>query len=173
MRTWLNTSQTREMTCMEAFKNGIDSKISESLRQVTRLIDEVIGMIQVQHHHHQNGAQPLLLPGGTKFEDAKLSRTPNATVSQDGNSDLGGNVTSSPTYLGRPWGKYSRTIFMQSYMSDVIRPEGWLDWNGVGELDTLYYAEYMNNGTGASTFIDGDSWLPSTGVPYAPGLEQV
>ncbi|KAM2647915.1 hypothetical protein TB1_001099 [Malus domestica] len=389
MRTWLNTSHTREITCMEVFKNGIDSKVSESLKHVTRLIDEVIGMIQVQQHDYQNVDQPLLLSGGTNFEDAKFSKTPNVTVSQDGSgnfnrimdaiaaapshsqqrfvifikkgiykeyvkidptktnlvligegmdvttisgnrcnasgwqtvdsatfavraegfiamyvgfentagpnkyqavslssygdqsvfyrckmcgyqdtllvpagrqfyrectisgtidfifgygtavfqnckilarknlegaqntltahgrfaadssgfsfqfcdverdSDLGGNVASSPTYLGRPWGKYSRTIFMQSYMSNVIVPEGWLDWNGFGGLGTLYYAEYMNKG-GASTvgrvkwpgyhviakaseaklftvtkFIDGDSWLPSTGVPYAPGLDQV
>ncbi|CAL0306926.1 unnamed protein product [Lupinus luteus] len=100
-------------------------------------------------------------------------------------------INTTQTYLGRPWKTYSRTIFMQSYMSDVIRPEGWLEWNGNLYLDTLYYAEYMNSGPGAglvnrvnwtgyhvlndssmasnftvTQFIEGNLWLPSTGVAY-------
>lgn len=84
---------------------------------------------------------------------------------------------------------------MQSYMSDVLRPEGWLEWNGDFALDTLYYAEYMNRGSGAGVekrvkwpgfqafndssqasnftvaqFIEGNLWLPSTGVTYTAGL---
>ncbi|CAK8563919.1 unnamed protein product [Lathyrus sativus] len=101
----------------------------------------------------------------------------------------------SPTYLGRPWKEYSRTVFMQSYMSDAIRPEGWLKWRGSFALDTLYYGEYMNSGPGAEVtnrvkwsgyhvlndssdaikytvaqFIEGDLWLPATGVTYDSGL---
>ncbi|KAL2542649.1 putative pectinesterase/pectinesterase inhibitor 44 [Abeliophyllum distichum] len=104
------------------------------------------------------------------------------------------NVT-NPTYLGRPWKKHSRTIIMESYISDAIRPEGWLEWNGSWYLDTLYYAEYMNYGPGAglggrvkwpgyhiindsaqvknftvAKFISGNKWLPSTGVKYTAGL---
>ena len=110
-------------------------------------------------------------------------------------SDLVPFVNSTETYLGRPWKTYSRTIFMQSYMSDVIRPQGWLEWNGNFALDTLYYAEYMNSGAGAGVgnrvkwpgyhvlnssseasnftvaqFIEGNLWLPSTGVAYTAGL---
>lgn len=110
-------------------------------------------------------------------------------------SDLLPFVNSTQTYLGRPWKAYSRTIFMQSYMSNVIRPEGWLEWNGDFALDTLYYAEYMNTGPGAglaervkwsgyhvlndstqasnftvAQFIQGNLWLPSTGVAYTAGL---
>ncbi|CAL5199118.1 unnamed protein product [Lathyrus oleraceus] len=102
----------------------------------------------------------------------------------------------SPTYLGRPWKTYSRTIFMQSYMSDAIRPEGWLEWVGSFALDTLYYGEYMNSGPGAEVanrvkwsgyhvlndsseaikytvaqFIEGNLWLPATGVSYDSGLK--
>lgn len=100
-----------------------------------------------------------------------------------------------PTYLGRPWKLYSRTIIMQSYISGLIRPEGWLEWNGDFALDTLYYGEYMNYGPGAglggrvrwpglhaindstqannftvAQFLLGNSWLPSTGVKYTAGL---
>lgn len=108
------------------------------------------------------------------------------------------NSTATYTYLGRPWKAYSRTIIMESYISGVIRPEGWLEWNGTVSLDTLYYAEYMNSGPGASLasrvkwpgyhvlnssaealnytvaqFIDGDLWLPTTGVRFASGLSAV
>ncbi|KAJ4841274.1 hypothetical protein Tsubulata_942612 [Turnera subulata] len=109
--------------------------------------------------------------------------------------DLLPYVNSTYTYLGRPWKNFSRTIIMQSYMSDVIRPEGWLPWNADLYLDTLYYGEYMNYGPGAglgkrvnwpgyhvlnassqvtnftvSQFLEGNLWLPSTGVRYTAGL---
>jgi pectinesterase len=102
------------------------------------------------------------------------------------------------TYLGRPWGNYSRVVFMQSFMSDVVHPDGWLRWESWGDdapLDKLYYAEFNNRGPGANVsgrvqwpgvhrmigaadasnftvdiFIGGNHWLPSTGVRYTPGL---
>ncbi|KAL0308367.1 UNVERIFIED_CONTAM: Pectinesterase/pectinesterase inhibitor PPE8B [Sesamum radiatum] len=102
---------------------------------------------------------------------------------------------SNPTYLGRPWKLYSRTVIMQSYISNAIRPEGWLEWNGNFALNTLFYAEYMNYGPGAglggrvkwpgyhvlndsaqatqftvAEFIVGNKWLPATGVRYTAGL---
>ncbi|KAM4087713.1 hypothetical protein ACB094_07G016300 [Castanea mollissima] len=110
-------------------------------------------------------------------------------------SDLAPSVNSTYTYLGRPWKAYSRTIIMQSYISNATRPEGWLEWNGTLHLGTLYYGEYMNNGPGAglsnrvkwpgyhafnqssqvnnftvAQFIEGNLWLPSTGVKYTAGL---
>ncbi|KAL9674194.1 hypothetical protein QQ045_030464 [Rhodiola kirilowii] len=110
-------------------------------------------------------------------------------------TDLIPNVNSTHTYLGRPWKPYSRTVIMQSYLSNVIRPEGWLEWNGEFALDTLYYGEYMNYGPGSGLgrrvkwpgyhvlnssaqaegftvgqFIEGNLWLPSTGVKYIAGL---
>ncbi|WOK94088.1 pectinesterase [Canna indica] len=109
-----------------------------------------------------------------------------------GDADL---TNSTATYLGRPWKEYSVTVFMQSYLEAVIRPEGWLEWNGDFALKTLYYGEYMNYGPGSglgarvtwpgyhaisdtataanftvAQFIDGNMWLPSTGVKYTAGL---
>lgn len=110
-----------------------------------------------------------------------------------GDTDLVSSTNPTPTYLGRPWRPYSTTVFMQSYMSDIIMPKGWLRWNKSFE-STLFYGEYKNYGPGASTkkrvnwkgfhvlnssqalqftvsqFVNGDSWLPSTGVPYNGGL---
>ncbi|XP_054821491.1 pectinesterase/pectinesterase inhibitor PPE8B-like [Prosopis cineraria] len=124
-------------------------------------------------------------PSGFSFQFCNVSA----------DSDLVPWLNSTQTYLGRPWKSYSRTVFMQSYMSEVVRPEGWLEWNGDFALDTLYYAEYLNYGAGAAPekrvkwggyrplndssqaanftvarFIEGNLWLPSTGVTYTAGL---
>lgn len=110
-------------------------------------------------------------------------------------SDLEASKGSFPTYLGRPWKLYSRTVVMLSYLGDHIHPSGWLEWNATFALDTLYYGEYMNYGPGAAVgqrvkwpgyrvinstaeaskftvaqFIFGSSWLPSTGVAFLAGL---
>ncbi|KAK9055562.1 hypothetical protein SSX86_026646 [Deinandra increscens subsp. villosa] len=98
------------------------------------------------------------------------------------------------SYLGRPWKEYSRTIVMESEIDDVIHSDGWLPWEGGFALETLYYAEYKNIGGGARVkdrvkwggyqrdfkkeeavkftvgeFIQGESWLKSTGVPVRLG----
>lgn len=50
------------------------------------------------------------------------------------------------TYLGRPWKLYSRTVYLTSYMTNVINPAGWAAWNGTFALSTLFYGEYQNGG---------------------------
>ncbi|XP_010029512.2 pectinesterase-like [Eucalyptus grandis] len=107
-------------------------------------------------------------------------------------NDLRSVKSSFPTYLGRPWKEYSRTVIMQSSISDVIDPVGWHEWSGTFALNTLYYGEYQNIGAGAGTtkrvnwkgfkvitsateaqgftagnFIGGASWLSSTGFPFS------
>ncbi|CAN6468676.1 unnamed protein product [Victoria cruziana] len=101
-------------------------------------------------------------------------------------SSLGG----ARTYLGRPWRPYSRTVVMQSNLGSLIDPAGWVPWSGTSAPSTIYYGEYSNQGPGAATggrvkwagfhlmsasdasrftvssFIQGGSWLPKTGVPY-------
>ncbi|KAH6784818.1 hypothetical protein C2S52_009777 [Perilla frutescens var. hirtella] len=99
-------------------------------------------------------------------------------------------------YLGRPWSEYSTVVVMESYLDDIIQPEGWVAWNKDGRTDELRYLEFRNRGGGADTsrrvnwkgyedvsglpdkvqgftvaeFIDRDGWLAGTGVPYSPGL---
>ncbi|KAL2229191.1 pectinesterase-like [Sesamum indicum] len=110
-------------------------------------------------------------------------------------SDLRPVQSSFPTYLGRPWKEYSRTIVMQTDISNVINPAGWYEWNGNFALNTLFYAEYQNTGAGAGTsnrvtwrgfrvltsaaeaqpftagrFIAGGNWLGATGFPFSLGL---
>ncbi|KAK4713383.1 hypothetical protein R3W88_019290 [Solanum pinnatisectum] len=38
---------------------------------------------------------------------------------------IGDNVT---MYLGRPWGIFSRTVIMKSYIGNLIDPRGWAKW---------------------------------------------
>ncbi|KAM3322966.1 pectinesterase [Capsicum chacoense] len=93
-------------------------------------------------------------------------------------------------YLGRPWKKFSRAVFIKTDLDGLIDPRGWKEWSGDFALSTLYYAEYMNTGSGANTgnrvnwpgfhvlhdaneasqftvrnFIQGESWIPASGVP--------
>lgn len=100
-----------------------------------------------------------------------------------------------PTFLGRPWKAYSRTVYMGSYLDAHVDPRGWLEWDGDFALATLFYGEYQNEGPGAGTaarvawpgyhviadrsvaaqftagqFIQGGEWLNGTGVPYIEGL---
>ncbi|XP_055829352.1 probable pectinesterase/pectinesterase inhibitor 46 [Solanum dulcamara] len=101
------------------------------------------------------------------------------------------NLTGVSTFLGRPWKDYSTTVFIYTTMASFIDPKGWLPWVGTTAPDTIYYAEYRNFGPGAVTknrvnwkglklnitskeankfsvkqFIQGDKWLPSTGVTF-------
>ncbi|GLJ52716.1 hypothetical protein SUGI_1122480 [Cryptomeria japonica] len=103
-------------------------------------------------------------------------------------------ISSFPTYLGRPWKLYSRTVYMKSYLDGLIQPAGWLEWSGDFALSTLYYGEYKNEGPGSNTsqrvtwpgyhlmkisdaqnftvrsFISGDIWLPGTSIPHGISL---
>lgn len=100
------------------------------------------------------------------------------------------------SYLGRPWKKYSRSIVMETYIDDAIAEEGWAGWLNSGDevLKTLYFGEFKNYGPKARVskrvtwqgfhligfeeasyfsvgkFIDGVSWLPSTGISFALGI---
>jgi pectinesterase len=84
-------------------------------------------------------------------------------------------------WLGRAWGTHSRVIFYQCNIANVIRPEGWMDWDVPARQKTTYYAEYACTGPGANrsgrvkwskvltaaqakpfssvAFVDGKSWL--------------
>ncbi|KAJ6791152.1 putative pectinesterase [Iris pallida] len=122
---------------------------------------------------------------GTSIQDCRVVPGP----------DLLQAETHVPTYLGRPWKNFSRTVYMQSYIDGHVDRKGWLEWDGDFALDTLYYGEFANVGPGAGTagrvnwtgynvitdpnvandftvaqFIQGGQWLQSTGVEYTEGL---
>nr|GMC64466.1 probable pectinesterase/pectinesterase inhibitor 46 [Ipomoea batatas] len=105
------------------------------------------------------------------------------------------NLAGATTFLGRPWKTYSTTVFIRTYMGSFIHPKGWVPFRGTMAPDSIYYAEFENQGPGAVTanrvqwkglhldissaeannftansLIRGGSWLPSTGVPFKSGL---
>lgn len=87
------------------------------------------------------------------------------------------------TYLGRPWKQFSRTVFINCTLEQLISPEGWLPWSGDFALETLYYGEFNNIGPGSArqarvpwgtqipaqhvniysiqNFIQGEDWNPN------------
>lgn len=122
---------------------------------------------------------------GISIHASRILATPELVASQ----------ANFPTYLGRPWKTFSRTVYMLSYIGDHVHSRGWLEWNATAPVDKLYYGEYMNYGPGAAIgqrvkwpgyrvitstveasrftvaqFIYGSSWLPSTGVAFLAGL---
>ncbi|KAL9237709.1 hypothetical protein vseg_012228 [Gypsophila vaccaria] len=135
-------------------------------------------MVTAQGRTEQNGPGVIVLQG--------------CTIS--GEPDYMPVKAKNPSYLGRPWKEYSRTIVMTSNIGDVIAPQGWTPWQGTFALDTLFYAEYQNKGPGANLaqrvkwsgiktlsppqadaftpaklFVTGDKWIPQSGVPYVGG----
>jgi pectinesterase len=91
------------------------------------------------------------------------------------------------TYLGRPWRPYAGTIFLNTEMADVVRPEGWNNWSQPDREQTSRYAEFASTGPGAranervkwakqlteteaktisleSVLSGADSWNPKTGT---------
>jgi pectinesterase len=60
-----------------------------------------------------------------------------------------GETPATRTYLGRPWRPYASTLFLNTEMSGVVRPEGWHDWNKPEAHQTARYAEYDSTGPGA------------------------
>ncbi|KAH7855198.1 hypothetical protein Vadar_022294 [Vaccinium darrowii] len=126
-------------------------------------------------------------PAGFVFHNCRVTAEP----------DLSQVIGTHEIYLGRPWKPFARTIFIQNDFDVPIQPEGWLSWEERGEgtdANKVYYREYGNRGIGSSTegrvkwrgyrvmdsneasqftvanLIQGQTWLPSTGVPFDAGL---
>ncbi len=62
-------------------------------------------------------------------------------------------ITGEPgvkTYLGRPWRGFAFTIFLNTEMSEVVRPVGWHNWTGPEREKTARYAETGSTGAGAN-----------------------
>ncbi|XP_059295374.1 pectinesterase-like [Lycium ferocissimum] len=91
------------------------------------------------------------------------------------------------TYLGRPWGNFSKTVVMESHIDHLINPKGWIEFTNKS-LVHPFYLEYKNRGPGAVTdgrvkwasvtsdpnvvsnftvrhFINGDKWIPPN-IPH-------
>lgn len=77
-----------------------------------------------------------------------------------------GKITGEPnvkTYLGRPWRGFAHTVFLNTQMSEVVRPEGWHNWTGPDREKTARYSEAGSTGAGA---------VSAARVPWARKLSE-
>ncbi|KAE9593755.1 hypothetical protein Lal_00036380 [Lupinus albus] len=97
------------------------------------------------------------------------------------------------TYLARPWKSYSKAVFIENVIGDLIQPEGYIPWAPEPNTQFSYFAEFGNTGPGASTharakfskgqiskqeaekyiaerWIQASTWLPATGIPFDSGF---
>jgi pectinesterase len=66
--------------------------------------------------------------------------------------------TDVKAYLGRPWRDYAQVTFLNTEMSDVIRPVGWHNWDRPEREKTARYAEFGSRGGGAPAAGARVSW---------------
>ncbi|WMV50971.1 hypothetical protein MTR67_044356 [Solanum verrucosum] len=110
----------------------------------------------------------------------------NCTIKASRDLEKMDNIT---TYLGQPWGIFSRTVIMESYIDHFISPRGWIEPGNTSIVrHRPYYLEYNNRGPCAvaqkrvkwasltmdpniastftvRNFINGDKWITAN-IPY-------
>ena len=66
------------------------------------------------------------------------------------NCKVTGSAPANSFYLGRPWRPFAKTVFIQSELGKMIKPEGWDHWGKESNKQTAFYAEYKSTGPGAN-----------------------
>ena len=59
---------------------------------------------------------------------------------------LTGDTSLHSVSLGRPWRPYAHVVFMNCFIGEHIKPEGWSNWNNTENYKTTRYSEYKNYG---------------------------
>ena len=67
---------------------------------------------------------------------------------------LHARITAAPMdgksfYLGRPWRRFSRVVFLSSEMPESLSPQGWSPWVKGGSIEGTFYGERGSTGPGA------------------------
>lgn len=63
---------------------------------------------------------------------------------------LTGDTSLRNVSLGRPWRPYASVAYINCFIGEHIRPEGWSNWNNTENYKTTRYAEYKNYGPSAN-----------------------
>lgn len=104
-------------------------------------------------------------------------------------------IAQNPSFLGRPWKERARTIYMQSYIGNLIHSDGWMPWeNEPNSINTCLYSEIDNYGPGAKkdgrvkwpgikdinikhadmytldALYQGAEWVKKSGAAFSPGM---
>lgn len=61
-----------------------------------------------------------------------------------------GSASEGSFYLGRPWRPFAKSAFLRCEMGDMIKPEGWHNWDKQDAEKTTFFAEYKNSRSGFS-----------------------
>ncbi|KAI6706614.1 hypothetical protein NL676_009576 [Syzygium grande] len=94
---------------------------------------------------------------GISFQNCKVTASPDLITIQ----------SSVKTYFGRPRRKYSRTVFVITYLDCLIDPAGWLEWKGYHVITSLTEAPMFTRGQ----LIPDGTWLLAAGAPHdAPNM---
>ncbi|KAF9610614.1 hypothetical protein IFM89_023502 [Coptis chinensis] len=146
-------------------------------------IDFVFGNGKSLYENCQLNSMASPVPAGVKSINGAI--TAHGRASSDENSgysfvncSVGGT---GRVWLGRAWRPFSRVVFSYTFMSDIISPEGWNDFNDPTRDQTIFYGEYKCTGGGANvtlrapyaqilndtqaspflniSYIDGEQWL--------------
>ncbi|KAJ3832117.1 pectin lyase fold/virulence factor, partial [Lentinula raphanica] len=82
---------------------------------------------------------------GTYIADSRMIRSPDANVML--------NITDD-CYLGRPWNDWAVTVYLNTFMEDIIQPASWEPFDSARPtiMNTTFYAEYYSTGPGGDTF---------------------
>lgn len=59
------------------------------------------------------------------------------------------DLSGSDFYLGRPWRRFSRVVFLSSEMPSSLSPQGWSPWTKRGSIQDTFYGERGSTGPGA------------------------
>ncbi|KAI8078176.1 pectin lyase fold/virulence factor [Gilbertella persicaria] len=92
--------------------------------------------------------------GGFYFNSCVIKATvPSGPLASTYSSSIAFTSVSKATgtcYLGRPWSRYARVVFMYSTIGSHINPAGWSKWSTSSpNTSGVTFAEYSNNGASA------------------------
>ncbi|GMF62681.1 unnamed protein product [Phytophthora fragariaefolia] len=120
---------------------------------------------QLYSKSYINGAVDFIFGLNAKawFESCDIESIGNGSITANGNrnsSNLSeyvinnarvfGRYNKSSAYLGRPWRPYARVVFQNSELGDVIKPQGWDQWNKDNNTANVYFKEFNNRGPGSA-----------------------
>lgn len=70
------------------------------------------------------------------------------------NCKLTSEAEGNTVYLGRPWRSYSNVCFINCWMGEHIKPEGWHNWGNKENEKTARYYEYNSLGQGGIWIVE-------------------
>ena len=129
-----------------------------------------------------DGTAQKNMPTGVVLQNCQIQAAP----------ELAADRLTVKTYLARPWKAFSRAVFIENTIGDLIQPEGYIPWNPIEpNTENAYFAEFGNSGPGSVTqarakfgkgliskadaekftaeqWIQASTWVPATGIPVDP-----